>query len=63
MSICLCLCYKPIMIVNEDSSVVNKLETSSIDDTRVVIYNRHMFIVLGLYSQHFIFILTYKLAQ
>ncbi len=62
MSIC-GLCYKPIMIVNDDSSVINKLETSSIDDTRVVIYNRHMFIVLGPYSRHLIFNVTYKLAQ
>ncbi len=33
------------MIVNDDSRVVNKLEASLTDDTRVVIYNRHMFIV------------------
>ena len=39
------LYYKPIMIVNDDSSVVNKLETSIIDNARVIIYNRHMFIV------------------
>ncbi len=32
-------------IVNDDSRVVNKLETSLTDDTRVVIYDRHMFIV------------------
>jgi hypothetical protein len=38
------LYYKPIMSVNDDSSIVNKIETSLIDDTRVVIYNRHMFI-------------------
>ncbi len=37
--------YKPIMIVNDNSSVANKLETSLIDDARVVIYDRHMFIV------------------
>jgi hypothetical protein len=28
------LYYKPIMIVNDDSSVVNKLETSLTDDAR-----------------------------
>jgi len=39
------LYYKPIMIVNDDSSIVNKLETSLTDDARVVIYDRHMFIV------------------
>jgi hypothetical protein len=34
-----------MMIVNEDSGVVNKLETSLSDDARVIIYNCHMFIV------------------
>ncbi len=34
-----------MMIVNDDSRVVNKLEASLIDDTRVVIYDCHMFIV------------------
>jgi hypothetical protein len=32
-------------IVNDDSRVVNKLEASLTDNTRVVIYDRHMFIV------------------
>ncbi len=39
------LYYKPITIVNDDSSIINKLETSLIDDARVVIYDRHMYIV------------------
>jgi hypothetical protein len=39
------LYYKPMMIVNDDSRVVNKLETSLTDDARVVIYDRHTFIV------------------
>ncbi len=39
------LYYKPVMIVNNDSKVVNKLEASLTDDARVVIYDRHMFIV------------------
>jgi hypothetical protein len=39
------LYYKPMMIVNDDSRVVNKLEASLTDDTGVVIYNCHMFIV------------------
>ncbi len=39
------LYYKPIKIVNDDSRVVNKLETSLTDDARVIIYDRHMFIV------------------
>jgi hypothetical protein len=32
-------------MINDDSRVVNKLETSLTDDARVVIYNCHMFIV------------------
>ncbi len=31
-------------IINDDSRVVTKLETSLTDDARVVTYNRHMFI-------------------
>ena len=34
-----------MMIVNDDSRVVTKLETSLADDARVIIYDRHMFIV------------------
>ncbi len=34
-----------MMIVNDDSRVVNKLEASLTDDARVVIYDHHMFIV------------------
>ncbi len=37
--------YKPITIVNDDSGIINKLETSLIDDARVIICDRHMFIV------------------
>ncbi len=33
------------MIVNDGSSIINKLEASLIDDIKVIIYNRHMFIV------------------
>ncbi len=39
------LYYKPMMIVNDDSRVVNMLETSLTDVARDVIYNCHMFIV------------------
>ncbi len=39
------LYYKPLLIVNEDSRVVIKLETSLNEDARVIIYNHHMFIV------------------
>ncbi len=37
--------YKHIMILNYNSSVVNKLGASLTDDARVIIYDRHMFIV------------------
>ncbi len=33
-----------MMIINDDSRVVNKLETSLTDDARVIIYDRHGFI-------------------
>jgi hypothetical protein len=39
------LYYKPVTIINDDSRVVNKLETSLTDDARVIIYDHHMFIV------------------
>jgi hypothetical protein len=38
------LYYKHITIVNYDSIVVKKFEASFTDDTRFVIYDRHMFI-------------------
>jgi hypothetical protein len=34
-----------MMIINDDSRVINKLEASPTDNARVVIYNHHMFIV------------------
>ncbi len=39
------LCYKPMTIVNDDSRVINKLEASLTDNTTVIIYDCHMFIV------------------
>jgi hypothetical protein len=39
------LYYKHITIVNDDTCVINKFEASLTDDTRVIIYYRHMFIV------------------
>jgi hypothetical protein len=39
------LYYKHITIVNDDSSVINKFEALVTNDCRVVIYDRHMFIV------------------
>jgi hypothetical protein len=41
------LYYKPITIINDNSSVINQLETLLIDNARVVIYDRHVFIVAG----------------
>ncbi len=34
-----------MMIVNDDSRVINKLEASLTDDDRVVTYDYHMFLV------------------
>jgi len=39
------LYYKHMTIVNYASSVVNKLEALLTDDARVIIYDRHVFIV------------------
>ncbi len=39
------LYYKPLIIINYDSMVINKLETSLTDDARVVMCDCHMFIV------------------
>ncbi len=39
------LYYKAITIINDDSRVINKLEASLTDDSSVVIYDRHLFIV------------------
>jgi hypothetical protein len=52
------LYYKPMLIVNDDSRVITKLETSLTDDARVVIYDRHMFIVQAtgdVFTIHFLF--------
>jgi hypothetical protein len=39
------LYYKPVTIVNDDSSIVSKLSFKLIDDPRVVIYDRYRFII------------------
>ncbi len=39
------LYYKPMTIVNDDSRVITKLETSLTDNARVIIYEHHKFIV------------------
>jgi hypothetical protein len=39
------LYYKHVTIVNDASSGVNKLKASLNDNARVIIYDRHMFIV------------------
>jgi len=41
-------------IVNDNSRVIIKLETSLTDDARVVIYDRHMFIVQA--TNYYLFI-------
>ncbi len=48
------LYFKHIMIVNYDSSIVNKFGASLTDDATVIFYNRHMFIVqaTGLTRKH-----------
>ncbi len=40
------LYYKPMTIENDDSRVINKLETSLTDDARVIIYDRHVYFML-----------------
>jgi hypothetical protein len=39
------LYYKHLTIVNDDSSIVNKLWASLTDNARIIIYDCHMFIV------------------
>ncbi len=39
------LYYKHTIIINDASSIINKLEAMLTDDTRVIIYDRHVFIV------------------
>ncbi len=39
------LYYKPMTIVNDNSRVINKLESSLADNARVINYDCHMFIV------------------
>ncbi len=37
--------WRQVAIVNDDSSIVIKFEASLTNDARVIIYDRHMFIV------------------
>ena len=37
--------YKHITIINYDSSIVNKFVPSLTDNTRVIIYDHHMFVL------------------
>ncbi len=39
------LYYKHMTLINYTSSIVNKLEALLTDDARVIIYDRHVFIV------------------
>jgi hypothetical protein len=56
------LYYKPMTIVNDNSGVINKLETSLTDDARIVIYDCHMFIVQAMVEEilTFIFQITHS---
>ncbi len=48
-------------IVNDDSRVINKLEASLTDDTRVIIYDCHIFIVqaIGFIQETSLFLYLY----
>ena len=48
------LFYKHMTIINENSRVVNKLEASITDNPRVIIYNRHRFIIQAIVHQRHI---------
>ncbi len=48
------LVYKPMPNILNDSRVVNKLETSFTDDARVIIYDRHLFIVQATHLSSFL---------
>ncbi len=50
--------YKPITIINDDYSIINLLETSLIDDARVIIYDLYMFIVQATVVNIIIFFLV-----
>ncbi len=39
------LCYKHVMIVNDDFSIISKWSFKLIDDPKVIIYDRHRFII------------------
>jgi hypothetical protein len=39
------LCYKPMIIVNDNARIIKNLDASLTDDARVIIYDSHMFIV------------------
>jgi hypothetical protein len=53
--------YKHIMVVNGDTGVVNKFESSLTGKTRVVIYDCHMFIDGIFTALHFF--AAYELPQ
>jgi hypothetical protein len=37
--------YKPMTIVTDDARIIDKLDASLTDDSRVIIYDCHMFVV------------------
>jgi hypothetical protein len=50
------LYYKHITIINDDSRVINKLETSLTDNSRVVNYDHHVFIAQATGCENYFFI-------
>jgi hypothetical protein len=54
-----------MMIINDDSRVINKLEASLTDDARVIMYDHHMFIVqaTGAFFTGMHFQLSFMLAN
>ncbi len=46
------LYYKRMMILNDNSSIVNKLGASLTDNARVIVYDRQMFIVQDIGKQN-----------
>ncbi len=52
-----------MMIINDDSRVVNKLEASLIDNVRVIIYDCHMFIVQDTGKKAPTFVQNFRLGR
>jgi len=57
------LYYKHKMIANDDSSIVSKWSSKLIDDSRVLLYDRHMFIVLATAFIRFLYLVDGSLTE